>query len=205
MNRAIYDLLYRTRAPWDGPARPELVNLVESGVLTPPRLAPGRAIDLGCGTGANLRYLAGHGFEATGVDFSPVALRIARQRAKVCGVASSIRFIEADLTTGEIPGVDGPFDLLVDYGTLDDLDPAGRRAMADLIASLARPAAAFLFWCFWARPSELPRISLTGPSRMTPVIEPGEETDLFGDTFWIERLETIGTAAHTACFLMTRR
>ena len=55
MKRAIYDLLYRIGAPWDGPPRPELVTLVESGVLTPARLAPGRAIDLGCGTGANVR------------------------------------------------------------------------------------------------------------------------------------------------------
>ena len=130
MKRAIYDLLYRIGAPWDGPPRPELVTLVESGVLTPARLAPGRAIDLGCGTGANVRYLTRHGFDATGVDFSPVALRVARKRANAEGADGSIRFLEGDLTAGEIPGVEGPFDLLVDYGTLDDLDPAGRRAMA---------------------------------------------------------------------------
>ena len=81
MKRAVYDLLYRIGAPWDGPPRPELVALVEAGVLTPARLAPGRAIDLGCGTGANVRYLARHGFETTGVDFSTVALQVARRRA----------------------------------------------------------------------------------------------------------------------------
>jgi methylase of polypeptide subunit release factors len=128
MKRAIYDLLYRIGAPWDGPQRPELVALVESGVLTPARLPPGRAIDLGCGTGANLRYLARHGFETTGVDFSPEALGIARKRARANGTDASVRFVEGDLTAGEIPGVEGPFDLLIDYGTLDDLDPDGRRA-----------------------------------------------------------------------------
>lgn len=205
MKRAIYDLLYRIGAPWDGPARPELVRLVESGVLTPTRLAPGRAIDLGCGTGANVRYLARHGFEATGVDFSPVALRVARKRARADGLHESIRFVESDLTADEIPGVEGPFDLVVDYGTLDDLDPAGRRAMAGLVADLARPGAAFLFWCFWARRSDLPRMSLTGTSRMIPVMEPGEETALFGDDFSIERLTTPDPSTHAACFLMTRR
>ena len=205
MKRAMYDLLYRIGAPWDGPPRPELVALVESGVLTPARLAPGRAIDLGCGTGANVRYLARHGFEATGVDFSPVALGIARKRATAAGTHASIRFVEGDLTSGRIPGVEGPFDLLVDYGTLDDLDPAGRRAMAGLVANLARPGAAFLFWCFWGRRSDLPRMSLTGPSRMIPVIEPGEETALFGDAFDIERIPTSAPSTHTACFLMTRR
>ena len=175
------------------------------GVLTPAQLAPGRAIDLGCGTGSTVIYLAQHGFESTGIDFSSIALRTARKRAGALGTDRQIRFVEGDLTASEIPGVVGPFDLLIDYGTLDDLHPGGRRAMADLIATLARPGALFLLWCFWARRSELPRVSLTGPSRMIPVIEPGEETALFGDSFSIERLATPDPSTHTACFLMTRR
>ena len=205
MRRSVYDLLYRFGAPWDGPPRAELVQLVEAGVLTPARFPPGRALDLGCGTGANLRYLARHGFEATGIDFSPVALRVARERAAAEAPGNTIRFIQGDLTAPRIPGVEGPFDLLIDYGTLDDLDPAGRHAMASLVASLARPGAAFLFWCFWARRADLPRFSLTGPSRMVPVIEPGEEERLFGDAFTIERLPEPDPRSHSACFLMTRR
>jgi len=204
MRRSLYDLLYRVGAPWDGPPRAELVRLVEGGALTPARLPPGRALDLGCGTGANLRYLARHGFEATGVDFSRVALRVARDRAAADAAGNAIRFVEGDLTAPSIPGVDGPFDLLIDYGTLDDLGPAGRRAMASLIAGLARPGAAFLFWCFWARRDDLPRFSVTGPSRMVPVIEPGEEERLFGGSFTIERLPEPQPGSHSACFLMTR-
>jgi len=204
MRRSLYDLLYRVGAPWDGPPRAELVRLVEGGALTPARFPPGRALDLGCGTGANLRYLTRHGFEATGIDFSRVALRVARQRAAAEAPGNVIRFVEGDLTAPKIAGVEGPFDLLIDYGTLDDLDPAGRRAMASLVAGLARPGAAFLLWCFWARPTDLPRFSLTGPSRMIPVIEPGEEASLFGDAFAIERLPDPGPVTHSACFLMTR-
>jgi hypothetical protein len=44
MRIGVYDFLYRVGAPWDGPARPELVELVEAGVLTPEQLPPGRAI-----------------------------------------------------------------------------------------------------------------------------------------------------------------
>jgi cyclopropane fatty-acyl-phospholipid synthase-like methyltransferase len=205
VRRALYDLMYRIGAPWDGPPRPELVTLVERGVLTPAQLAPGRAVDLGCGTGATVIYLAQHGFDSTGIDFSAIALRTARKRASAVGMDRQIRFVEGDLTASEIPSVEGPFDLLVDYGTLDDLDPAGRRAMATLISNLARPGALFLLWCFWARRSELPRVSLSGPSRMIPVIEPGEETTLFGDDFSIERLASPEPSTHTACFLMTRR
>jgi len=205
VRRSVYDLLYRFGAPWDGPPRAELVPLVESGVLTPARFPPGRALDLGCGTGANLRYFARHGFEATGIDFSPVALRVARERAAAEAPGSAIRFVEGDLTAPRIPGIEGLFDLLIDYGTLDDHVPAAPHAMAKLIASLARPGAAFLFWCFWARRADLPRFSLTGPSRMIPVIEPGEEEMLFGEAFTIERLPEPDPRSHSACFLMTRR
>jgi SAM-dependent methyltransferase len=205
MNRRVYDILYRVGAPWDGPPRSELVALVEGGTLTPSRLAPGRAIDLGCGTGANARFLAEHGFRVTGVDFSSVALRIATARARAAGLEGATTFVAGDLTSDALPGVEGPFDLIVDYGTLDDLAPTDRTAMAGLVKRLARPGGAFLLWCFWARRGDLPRFSLRGPSRMIPVIEPGEETSLFGDAFSIERLTPPSPSATTACFLMTRR
>jgi hypothetical protein len=42
---------------------------------------------------------------------------------------------------------------------------------------------------------------VTGPSRAVPVIQPGEEHDLFGDAFSIEELSR---GDRTACFLLTR-
>jgi SAM-dependent methyltransferase len=41
-------------------------------------LEPGRALDLACGEGRNAVWLAQHGWEVTGVDFSAVALQKAR-------------------------------------------------------------------------------------------------------------------------------
>lgn len=84
MRRALYDLMYRIGAPWDGPPRPELVTLIERGVLTPTRLAPGRAVDLGCGTGSNILYLAQCGFKSTGIDFSAIRPP-SRKKAGQCG------------------------------------------------------------------------------------------------------------------------
>jgi methylase of polypeptide subunit release factors len=92
--------MYRVGAPWDGPPRPELVTLVERGVLTPVELAPGRAIDLGCGTGSTAIYLAQHGFGSTGVDFSSIALRTAGKRATELGMDRQVRFVQGDLTAG---------------------------------------------------------------------------------------------------------
>jgi SAM-dependent methyltransferase len=200
----VYDLMYRWGAPWDRVGvRQELRALLAAG-----RVDPGhhpRAIDLGCGTGANVVFLAEQGFRATGVDFSPVALAKASQRASDAGVSSRCRFVEADLTAPAPLVVEEPFDLLLDFGTLDDLvrGPA-RTEAARLVERLSRPGSVFLFWCFYARREELPRISFTGPSRLAPGIEPGEEEDLFGRAFDIEPLSR-GAPPHTACFLLTRR
>ena len=200
-----YDLLYRFRAPWEGGPRSELVELVESGILSPDSLPPGRAIDLGCGSGANAVFLAEHGFHVTGVDFSRVALRKAHRLAAKRGVERRVVLIRGNLTSASIPGVLGPFDLLVDYGTLDDLKGSARIAMAAAIKQWSHAGSRFLLWCFYGPRRELPRISFTGPSRLAPGLEPGEEESLFADAFDIERLPKPPRDSRAACFLMTRK
>ncbi|MGH7322260.1 MAG: class I SAM-dependent methyltransferase [Candidatus Rokuibacteriota bacterium] len=73
VGRRGYDLMYGFGAPREGGPRQELVELVASGRLSPQAFR--RTIDLGCGSGANAIFLAEHGFDVSGVDFSPVALR----------------------------------------------------------------------------------------------------------------------------------
>src|SRR5207245_443504 len=64
--------------PWDsGVPPPELVELIEG----PDALKPGRAIDLGCGTGTNCKYRLEHGWDVAGVDYDPPALRAAERTA----------------------------------------------------------------------------------------------------------------------------
>ncbi|MDX1449896.1 MAG: class I SAM-dependent methyltransferase, partial [Acidimicrobiia bacterium] len=174
-----YDFMYRWWAPWDSAGvRDDLVALVESH----PFPAGTRAIDLGCGTGANVVYLAQQGFEAVGADFSSVAIAKAHARARENGVGDQCRFLEMDLTVLPDPSL-GTFDLLIDFGTLDDLDQSGRQAMARTVRTLAAPEAMFLLWAFYGPVSELPWFSLGGPSRLYPGLVPGEAESLFGDDF----------------------
>ncbi|TEU17501.1 MAG: methyltransferase domain-containing protein, partial [Anaerolineales bacterium] len=65
-----FDLRYLLgRPPWDTEVTPpEVVELIEGEGLS-----PGRALDLGCGTGTNCIYLVRHGWEVVGVDFSLLA------------------------------------------------------------------------------------------------------------------------------------
>ena len=198
-----YDLIYRRGAPWELGVRPELRALVESGRLAPS--SPGSAaIDLGCGTGANTVFLAETGWDSVGVDFSAVARRKGEERARAAGV-DNIRFVDGDLTATSIPGADGPVDVLLDYGTLDDMRGESRSAMARLMTSIAAPGARCLLWCFYARPGELPRISFRGPSRLMAVIEPGEMEERFGADWEIEELGGMSEEPFTNAFLMTRR
>lgn len=62
-------------------------------------LSPGRALDAGCGHGAETLWLAAHGWEVTAVDFSASALAHAQSTAEAMGpdIAERIAWVEGDL------------------------------------------------------------------------------------------------------------
>ncbi|PRX99069.1 class I SAM-dependent methyltransferase [Allonocardiopsis opalescens] len=75
-------------------------------------LAPGAALDAGCGEGADAAWLAARGWRVTAVDVSATALARARERADALGaeVAGRIDWVRADLTAWTPP--EGRFDLV---------------------------------------------------------------------------------------------
>jgi SAM-dependent methyltransferase len=193
--RLFYELGYRFfRMPWESGPREELVGLVESGCI-----APCRAIDLGCGTGSNAIFLAQQGFDVVGVDFAGSALEKARQRANAAGVRA--QFVMDDLT--DLRRVRGTFDLLVDYGALDDLRPWDRDRYVRNVLPLARPGSRYLLWCFewptrwWER------------ALFAMALEPGEVEHRFGKYFEIdhiaEKAKRLGWPRRIAVYLMTRK
>jgi len=196
-----YQLLYRYfRAPWDVGPRRELVDLVESG-----RIKPGRAIDLGSGTASNVIFLAQRGFDVTGVDFAPAAIDKGRRMADEAGVKAA--FIVDDLT--HLQHVSGTFDLLVDYGTLDDLRPPQREKYMRNVLRLTHPGSQFLLYCFewesrwWER--LLYRLSFFGAMQL----DPGEAERRFALYFDIEVITRHTNyrewPAGYAVYLMTRK
>jgi len=72
-------------------------------------LPPGRVLDLACGEGQNTIWLATLGWDATGVDYSEVAIAKARRRAESDGVL--VDFACADLVDYEPP--EAEYDLVV--------------------------------------------------------------------------------------------
>jgi chemotaxis protein methyltransferase CheR len=83
------------------------VNAVFAATVEP--LAPGRALDLGCGEGADAVWLARRGWQVDAVDVSPTALARAAQHAEEAEVAQQIAFHRIDLAA-DFP--EGRFDLV---------------------------------------------------------------------------------------------
>jgi SAM-dependent methyltransferase len=103
--------------PWDsGLVSRELRRVVESG-----EVAPGTAIELGCGTGTNAVWLAEQGFNVTAVDLAPLAIELAEARARAAGVA--VRFVVGDVT--RLDDVAGPLDFVFDRGCYHCVRRAG--------------------------------------------------------------------------------
>jgi SAM-dependent methyltransferase len=140
LNRLIYDLMYRLGKPtWDtGQTPPEVVEAIKKESIS------GRALDLGCGTGTHAIYLAQHGWAVLGVDFSPRAIVIAREKANHAGV--SIDFRIADVS--RLDDLAGPFDFALDVGCFHGLDTAGRARYAAQLTRLIRPGGKFMLWAF---------------------------------------------------------
>ncbi len=63
-------------------------------------LPPGRALDAGCGHGAETLWLASRGWHVTAADFSATSLAYGQKRAEAAGadVAGRIEWVQADLS-----------------------------------------------------------------------------------------------------------
>lgn len=133
---AFYGFTYRHGRPrWDSvePHR-ELVDLITGR-------QPGRALDLGCGTGSDALYLAQNGWDVVGVDFVPEAIETARKRAVDAGASS--RFVVGDVTQLRQSGVEGSFDLILDTGCYHSIAAGLRDAYAAEVAAVAAEEAEF--------------------------------------------------------------
>ncbi|MCV7385862.1 class I SAM-dependent methyltransferase [Mycolicibacter longobardus] len=140
--RAMYRLGF---TPWDGHALARgLRNLVESepGVALP----PSTALDLGCGTGDNSIYLAQNGWQVTGVDFAPRALRTARAKAQA-GKAS-VRFVCTDITELSSAGVGDDFALVVDSGCIHGMSDSDRASYVRQVNAVTAPDSRLLIVAF---------------------------------------------------------
>src|SRR5574341_421543 len=156
---ALWYLLFKP--PWDsGIPAPELVRAIANR-------PPGRALDLGCGTGTNVRYLAEHGWQATGIDFAPNA--IAKARRKLGHLSATL--LVGDTTQLERLPLPGPFDLALDMGCFPSLSDAGRKRYAAGLKRWMALGSLYLLYAWQPDPerrSEERRVGKECRSRWSP-------------------------------------
>lgn len=87
---------------WSGRVNARLIEVASE-------LKPGRALDLGCGEGADAMWLAEHGWQVVAVDVSATALQRATTDARQRNLLDRIDFQHHDLSDS-FP--DGIFDLV---------------------------------------------------------------------------------------------
>jgi SAM-dependent methyltransferase len=142
-----YRILYAVGfTPWEQMAQPPVAGQIadlfarEEDGRAPPY---GRALDLGCGSGIWAVELAKRGWQVTGVDFVPKALRRARERAENAGV--EVELEQGDVTDLGATGVSSGFRLLLDFGCFhDELTDQQRKKEGREATAVADPDATLL-------------------------------------------------------------
>lgn len=126
--------------PWEE-SRPsqELIELVESG-----KVEKGAALDVCCGSGNNVAYLAENDFDCYGIDISKTAIGYAREKVAAAGKT-------CELLIGNVLNLPYPnniFTLVFDRGCFHSQLPAERKTYAASIFRVLKSGGKFLLLCF---------------------------------------------------------
>ena len=156
---------YFKQPPWDtGISPPELLDFINTH-------SPGRAIDIGCGTGTNLITLARAGWKVTGVDFAPRAISLAKQKLRAQAIQANLQVSDAT----KLDGISGPFDLVFDVGCFHGIPPQGQTKYLDQLERILAPNGFWLMYGFLKPGAELSQTGLAEAdidrisARLTPL------------------------------------
>jgi SAM-dependent methyltransferase len=135
LSQEFWDERYGGEPVWSGRPNLQLVRYAAE-------LPPGVALDVGSGEGADVLWLAGQGWTATGADISPVALARAAGLAQEAGaeIAARITWQQADLLTWVPP--EASFDLVT--AQFMHLPGPEREAVHRRLAAAVRPGGTLL-------------------------------------------------------------
>lgn len=116
----------------------------------------GSALDLGCGRGIWTAELAARGWQVTGVEIVPRALRAARRRLRRDGVEA--RLLQGDMTALRKAGVGSGHRFVLDFGAIHGLTDPQRQAVGREISAVTSAGATMLLLAWVPAPrGPLPR------------------------------------------------
>lgn len=144
-DKEFWENLYRTnRTPWDiGRTPPPLETLMNSPYAVP----PGRMAVLGCGNGHECLFFAKQGFEVTGIDFAPSAIRNTLTKLHNGGYLGKSAFLlERDFF--QVHDYDRYYDYVLEHCSFCAIEPSLRRTYAWTVRDLLKPGGKFiaLWW-----------------------------------------------------------
>lgn len=172
---AFWSRLPRGAAPLEGSGwlsdkpRHQVVKAVDSRWLS----APAKVLDVGCGVGNTAAWLAERGFAVIGMDLSEEAIARASVRC------AHVTWIIGDCTS---PRDFGPFDVILDCGTVHQLDQHDRLAYVDNLRSWTKPGSRLFLLMRYGEP-------LFGSTTRESLIE--QVNALFAFCFEIRHIEDV--------------
>lgn len=169
-----WENLYKSETtPWDlGKPAPPFQTFLNSPYAVP----PGRMAVLGCGRGHECLLFAQHGFEVTGIDFAPSAVKETATRLQDAGYLGKSGFL-LERNLFDLHEYFGYYDYVLEHCAFCAIDPSMRRRYAWTVRDLLRPGGKVIsLW--WLVPERA-----AGPP--FPVFK-DEIFQLFGDSFLID-------------------
>jgi len=161
--------------------------LIESG-----KVEPCKTIDLGCGAGNYAIYLAGKGFEVTGVDISTTAIKIAKENAKKKRVKCN--FLVTDVLGDLEEVVKETFDFAYDWELLHHIFPEKRKRYVENVYKILNPGGKYLSVCFSEKDPQFGGSGKYRETRLGTILYFSSEDELralFEPYFHIKGLKTI--------------
>jgi ubiquinone/menaquinone biosynthesis C-methylase UbiE len=134
-----WELIFRSRH-WGKYPPEHVIRFVARNFYNSPNRSQVQLLEIGCGPGSNIWFMAREGFSVTGIDGSETAIRIARER--LAGEA-----LDGDLRVGDfarLPWGDATFDGVVENVSLYCNPRANIRLALAEVYRVLKPGAPFL-------------------------------------------------------------
>jgi SAM-dependent methyltransferase len=150
-NIAHWDQIFASRS-WGKYPPEELIRFIARTFPDATRRNHLRALEIGCGPGANLWCLAREGFQVAGIDGSAHAIAQARERLRCEGLGMAEE--SADLRVGNfetLPWENAVFDVVIDLEALTANTPSTIQAAIKEVARVLKPDGWFLSKMFGAK------------------------------------------------------
>ncbi|MFW9839206.1 MAG: class I SAM-dependent methyltransferase [Candidatus Thorarchaeota archaeon] len=193
MKLSTWSASYMSVPPWDvGHPQQAFVELVEHN-----EMIASRVLDIGSGPGENTIFMAKRGFKAVGIDFTPEAVEIARDRAQQ-------RRVDVEFIVGNVLNLNryfdsNTFDYVIDSGLFHSIHPQDLSSYIDKIDYVLRPSGTYYMLCFSDK--EPPG---RGPRRISremikSALEPRFVIEYIHDSIFESRIHKGGARAYLTC------